>query len=639
MQVPKSGLGADMERMSRALEQLSEAASLADAVNAVLRLAVAGLAMDGASVSWWDAAGPLRTQTLPALPEEAVSTLARRFLETASEGPSAVLSLEAAPWGAASREALGMNALLALPFPAASPDARVEGVLMVFSRVPRAFSMEDVRRGEVYARLARLALERESLREAARLYQSEREARLRAEEAGRRLGQLAEAHAALARENAELLRQAREAEEESRRSAARLHVLAQVSQLVAEAGLDLDSVLDVVVRKVSEALGEACMLRLLSEDGQWQEQEVVYHEDAEARALLEAAVRARPRGADEGLVGRAVSLGQTLFLPRLTVDEVREGAPEYLPYVERYGPQSLIAVPLVAWGRPLGELLVLREAQQRTYRTEEKVLLESLASRVALAIEDARLYGAATQAVRARDDLLSVAGHELKTPLQALQLHLQLLVRTARGGGETMGLVERAERALRSSERLRLLLDDLLDVSRVQAGQLKLRRETVELDALVREGLARMSEELARAGCELTLRAEPVCGEWDRLRLEQVISNLLSNAVKYGAGHPLEVGVAALDAAWARVWVKDGGIGIAPEDQERIFERFTRGSGVGHIHGLGLGLWITRRMVEAHGGRIRVESAAGQGSTFIVELPLGGAASSEGSSGRNPPAL
>jgi signal transduction histidine kinase len=109
-------------------------------------------------------------------------------------------------------------------------------------------------------------------------------------------------------------------------------------------------------------------------------------------------------------------------------------------------------------------------------------------------------------------------------------------------------------------------------------------------------------------------------GHWDRLRLEQVISNLLSNAAKYGAGHPVEVAVEA-DGERARLREKDGGIGIAPEDQARIFERFERASGVGHIHGLGLGLWITRQIVEAHGGSIRVESAVGQGSTFVVELP------------------
>jgi signal transduction histidine kinase len=292
-----------------------------------------------------------------------------------------------------------------------------------------------------------------------------------------------------------------------------------------------------------------------------------------------------------------------------------------VPYVERYGAQSVMAVPLVAQGRALGGLLVVREAQGRAYSQEERVLLESLASRVALAIDDARLYGAATQAVRARDDLLSVAGHELKTPLNALQLQIHLLVRQAREGMAPSGLVERAERAVRTSERLRLLLDDLLDVSRIRAGQLKLKREEVDLAALTREGVARMSEELARAGCEVRLLADAVtAGAWDRMRLEQVISNLLSNAAKYGAGHPVEVTVEG-DGARARLRVKDGGIGIAPEDHARIFQRFERASGVGHIHGLGLGLWITRQIVEAHGGSIRVESAVGQGSAFIVELP------------------
>jgi signal transduction histidine kinase len=434
--------------------------------------------------------------------------------------------------------------------------------------------------------------------------------------------------AALAIDNARLLRQAREAEEESRRSAARLHVLAKVSQLVAEAGLDLDGVLDVIARKVSEAIGDACAVRLLSDNGQWMETVVVHHPEETSRALLEAALRV-PRRPEEGLMGRVLSTGQTLLLPRLTVEEVREAAPEYLPYVERHGPQSLIAAPLLVHGRTLGGLLVVREARERPFSVEEKVLLESLAARAALAIEDARLYGAATQEVRARDDMLSVAGHELKTPLNALQLQIHLLARMAREAVASSGLAERAERAARTSERLRVLLDDLLDVSRIRAKRLELVREELDLVQLARESVARMSEELARAGCEARVVADgPVVGRWDRLRLEQVLINLLSNAVKYGAGQPVEVRVEGL-GAWARLSVRDGGMGIAPEDHARVFDRFERTSSARNIRGLGLGLWITRQLIEAHGGHIRVESAVGQGAHFIVELPCEPAAPQE----------
>jgi signal transduction histidine kinase len=429
--------------------------------------------------------------------------------------------------------------------------------------------------------------------------------------------------AALAIDNARLFRQAREAEEESRRSAARLHVLVQVSQLIAEAGLDLPTVLDVLARKVSEAIGDACVLQLLSEDGERLEAVAVHHSRGEARAVLDESLRRYPARVGEGLSGRVVATGQTLFVPRLHAEELHaERLPEAVLFLEREGPQSVVIVPLGARGRVLGTLGVMRAVGEgREYTPEERALLESLAARAALAIEDARLYDAATQAVKARDELLSVAGHELKSPLNALQLQIHMLARMAKDAAGSK-LAERAEKAARASQRLGLLIDDLMDVSRINSGRMALKREEVDLAALTRELVARMSEELARAGCDVTLVAEgPVPGSWDRLRLEQVLVNLLSNAAKYGAGHPVRVTV-ELEGGAARLAVRDEGIGVAPEEQERIFERFERAASVQQrFKGLGLGLWITRRIVEAHGGTIRLQSQLGQGSTFTVELP------------------
>ncbi|WP_342377554.1 GAF domain-containing protein [Myxococcus stipitatus] len=431
--------------------------------------------------------------------------------------------------------------------------------------------------------------------------------------------------AALAMDNARLFRAARAAEEESRRSAARLHVLVQVSQLIAEAGLDLPTVLDVLARKVSEALGGGCVLQLLAEDREQLELVAAHHPDPAARGVLESSLRMNPARVGEGLSGRVVATGQTLFVPRLSAEELLgDRSPEGISFLEQYGPQSLIIVPLGARGRVLGTLGVIREARGREYTAEERALLESLAARAALAIEDARLYGAATQAVKARDELLSVAGHELKSPLNALQLQIHLLARMAKDAMSASGLAERAEKAARAGQRLGLLIDDLLDVSRISAGRLSLNREDVDLAALTRELVSRMSEELVRAGSEVRLLADAeVVGHWDRLRLEQVLVNLLSNAAKYGAGRPVTVQVEPRSVG-AALLVRDEGIGVAPEDQERIFERFERTESAQHFKGLGLGLWITKRIVEAHGGSIRVESEPGRGSTFTVELPLSG---------------
>jgi signal transduction histidine kinase len=182
-----------------------------------------------------------------------------------------------------------------------------------------------------------------------------------------------------------------------------------------------------------------------------------------------------------------------------------------------------------------------------------------------------------------------------------------------------VGMLETCDRQVRQFTRL---VNDLLDISRIAAGRLDLRREEVDLAAVVRDVAARFAPELAQAGCPLTVRADaPAVGRWDRLRLDQVATNLLSNALKYGRGQPIAVAVEADDRA-ARLTVRDQGIGIAPEHQARIFECFERAV-TGYEHGgLGLGLYIVRRIVEGLGGSIRVASAPGKGSTFTVELPF-----------------
>jgi signal transduction histidine kinase len=174
----------------------------------------------------------------------------------------------------------------------------------------------------------------------------------------------------------------------------------------------------------------------------------------------------------------------------------------------------------------------------------------------------------------------------------------------------------------RQAERLVRLADALLDVSRITAGRLELSRERAELAAIVREVVARHAEEATEGGTPLRCDVpDALLCDVDVARVEQVLSNLLSNAVKYGRGRPIEVTLRG-EAGKARLSVRDHGIGIAEADQARIFERFERAVSGRNYTGLGLGLWIVRQIVEAHGGAIRVASAPDEGSTFVVELPL-----------------
>jgi signal transduction histidine kinase len=263
--------------------------------------------------------------------------------------------------------------------------------------------------------------------------------------------------------------------------------------------------------------------------------------------------------------------------------------------------------------------------------------------RRAHAREVARLYEQAQQAIRVRDEFLSIASHELRTPLSALVLQLaslQALLGDEVTPEQQLKLRQKLDRAVRATGRLTRLVESLLDVSRLAAGRVQIDLEDCDLAEVTREVIERVADEALRAGCELRVFADrPVTGRWDRLRLEQVLMNLLSNALKYGAGKPVEIRAEGT-AKIATLTIRDYGIGISQVDIQRIFARFERAVPRRHYGGLGLGLYITQEIVSQHGGAIRVTSEPGVGSVFTVELPTKPAlAAAENGSGDVPAAV
>jgi signal transduction histidine kinase len=223
-----------------------------------------------------------------------------------------------------------------------------------------------------------------------------------------------------------------------------------------------------------------------------------------------------------------------------------------------------------------------------------------------------------------REEFLQIASHELRTPLASLRLSTQVLLRAAerKRAVSPEVLDQSLRRVLGNTLRLEQLTSALLDVTRIGQGHLELAPAEIALDAVVREAVEHLEPTLGAAGSTLSIECPaPVLGRWDPSRLDQVVTNLVTNAAKFGAGKPIEIRIEQIGDA-ARLAVTDHGIGIDPAHLPRVFDRFERAVPSSSYGGLGLGLYITRSIVLAHGGTITADSEPGTGSTFTVTLPL-----------------
>jgi signal transduction histidine kinase len=230
---------------------------------------------------------------------------------------------------------------------------------------------------------------------------------------------------------------------------------------------------------------------------------------------------------------------------------------------------------------------------------------------------------------------LSIASHELKTPLTTLQLSVQRLAGWPRSEPAEPGWMLVLQKIERATRRMSLLADDLIEVTRAGGARLRLVDiEDVDLSQVARDVISGMQDEIVRSGSRVRVRAMgSVSGHWDRRRLDEVVANLLSNAVKFGSKKPVVIAIDG-DETHVRLRVRDHGVGIPLHEQSRIFERFGRAVSDRHYGGFGLGLWIARQVVEAHGGVIAVRSEPGKGATFTVELPRSAPSLTVGATGQ-----
>jgi PAS domain S-box-containing protein len=316
----------------------------------------------------------------------------------------------------------------------------------------------------------------------------------------------------------------------------------------------------------------------------------------------EAIAALRARGADVPIIVVSGTLGEDV-----AVAMMKAGARDFFSKGNLRRLASAVE-------REVGEAQIRRQRLLEQRRADE---------------ERHRLTRDLKDAVQARDTFLTMAAHELRTPLMSLQLQLERVRRSQIVGGTVGEANHEAVAAAmmsmgRQLSKLGELVDNLVDVSRIAAGQLSLTFEAVDLDRLVREVVLELSDLTARSSSVVTIRSSgAVVGRWNRIRIKSVVANLLSNAIKFGMGRPIDVTVAS-EGTRARLTVADRGIGISPEEHKRIFGRFEQAVPAEHRpgSGLGLGLWITREVVEAHQGHVSLDSREGEGSTFVVELPL-----------------
>jgi signal transduction histidine kinase len=276
-----------------------------------------------------------------------------------------------------------------------------------------------------------------------------------------------------------------------------------------------------------------------------------------------------------------------------------------------------MAVPLRSRNTIVGALMTVAPPKRR-YTMADLELLDELGRRVALCVDNARLYEGAQEALKGRDQFLSIAAHEIRGPLTSIHLAVQGLLRgslSPAGAHTALEVIEREDR------RLGGFVDDLLDLGRISTGQLHFDLEEVDLGTVVRDAVSRLTGTLAPTGSVTITTGGNLVGQWDRARLDQVVTNLVSNAIKYGEGKPIEITASETDGHVV-LKVSDHGMGIDSSMRSKIFDAFQRASGAKRYGGLGLGLHIAKTIVNGFGGTVAVDSNPGAGSTFTVDLPV-----------------
>jgi PAS domain S-box-containing protein len=413
-----------------------------------------------------------------------------------------------------------------------------------------------------------------------------------------------------------------------------MQVQAERAQILADAGAFFSSNIDptwvtqAIAERVAEVLGDWSAVILRSGDGKELSVASIYHRDMASLGLAWSYIYRQPLTVGEGIIGQVVATGYPSMMtdvPRTLGDVTNPGT--YHPTPAKLA--SLLVLPLRTRRELLGALVIAANDPDRAMNDDKLPLAEFLAERAALAIENAKLYTEQVEArrkvedlSRLKDEFLSIASHELRTPVTSIKGYTQLAKMLIKEGDLTTS-EEYLDIALDQIDRMSRLILELLDVSRIETGRLEIRREPIAWPQFVRDVVHRHHTTVSDRRFHVSVPDDGKVVTGDRDRLEQVLGNLLENAVKYSPDGS-DVTVTVEDRGETLITaVCDRGIGIPADELNQVFERFHRGRQVSSTNygGLGLGLYITKQIIERHGGSIWVESKEGQGTTFYFSLP------------------
>jgi len=430
--------------------------------------------------------------------------------------------------------------------------------------------------------------------------------------------------AVIAIENVRLFNELQARTAELTQSVEQLTALGEVSRAVSST-LDVETVLNTIVSRASQLAGAAgCSIYEYDEGAEQFELRATHNYDAE---FVEA-IRATPLRKGEGLMGRAAEMREPIQIPDITQPGAYESSVR--DTLIRFGYRAVLSVPLLREDQIIGSLSFTRK-EPGEFPPEVVDVLKTFATQSALAIQNARLFREIADksaqleaASRHKSELLANMSHELRTPLNAIIGFSEVL--TERMFGE---LNEKQDEYLKdihaSGQHLLSLINDILDLSKIEAGRMELEADDFDLPSAIDNALILVRERATRRGITLRRTIDEQLGmlRGDERKVKQVLLNLLSNALKFTPeGGGIDVSARLQDGA-AEIAVTDTGVGIAPEDQEAVFEEFRQvGSADKKVEGTGLGLALSRKFIELHGGRIWVKSQAGQGSTFTFTLPV-----------------